>query len=352
MKYLVLATLLAACGSVSNQNDAGTGTADACVAETIEELCGTASCEPQTFTDRCGQTREVDCGACDAGLGCVVGTCKTPVCASFNFSVATLPAFSRTSPEIEDTLGAVTPDGSVVVTVPTTAPSTCGNYGVVISDEVAVGSGTYTGQDITTKLMGKTFIGQDGWAITSDGLTLIARAPDSKKFVQLTRSAKKLSDFTTAVEGPFTEINAALPASSIMFAPVISADGLEFLYTINTSPPSGTPTNSIYSAVRASTTDPFPVGTKLGAPLTDYAYASALSSDRLTVFVFDNFSGRVFTRTSTTGAWVNPNAPAPAPLLGGWQQKPLANCQRMFAMGNAAGVGGCLREDILLLTRQ
>jgi len=341
------ALLLCACGSVSDKPDAG-GSADACVPETDQELCGSSGCETASFTDRCGTTRSVDCGSCATGLGCVVNTCKTPVCTTFNYAVQTLATFSRTG--VEDTLGAATPDGSVIVLIPTATGSSCGAFTVSIADEIAPGSGTYNTQSITAALTGKTIVAQDSYAITTDGLTLIARSPDSTKWVQVSRSAKGMTDFGEPEETAFAQINAALPAGASVFAPVISADGLQFIYSVSVA--SNTAVSGIYSSVRTSTTVPFPAGAKLGAPISDYAYASALSSDRLTLFVFYAFSGRVFTRTSTSGDWVNPNAPADPPLLGGWQQKPLANCARMLAMGNAAGSGGCQNEDILVLNRQ
>ena len=65
--------------------------------------------------------------------------------------------------------------------------------------------------------------------------------------------------------------------------------------------------------------------------------------------MFDSFQGRVLTRTSTSGAFTNPNAPGPPPLLPHWQHKPLADCSKLVAMTSP---GGCQNEDIVLMTRQ
>jgi hypothetical protein len=69
----------------------------------------------------------------------------------------------------------------------------------------------------------------------------------------------------------------------------------------------------------------------------------------LALFVFDNFTGRVLTRKSTSQPFTNPNAPAAPPQIPAWQHKPLANCSKILAM---ASPGGCANEDVVLLTRQ
>jgi hypothetical protein len=74
-----------------------------------------------------------------------------------------------------------------------------------------------------------------------------------------------------------------------------------------------------------------------------------ISSDRLTLFVFDGFTSRVLTRLSTTAQFTNPNAPAAPPQIGGWDHKPLANCAKLIAMSSP---GGCANEDVVVLTRQ
>lgn len=352
IRWLLVSALLAACGDVADntKKDAGADApVDACVAETDTELCAAAeSCEMHAFTDRCGATRNVDCGTCTSGKGCVVGACKTPVCSSFNYASTTLTLFSVVN--VEDSLTAATPDFQTIVYIPT-GSGTCGSFQIVIADEIAPGSGTYNKQNITTLLATANMTtGQDSYTISADGLTLIGRNATNTAFLALKRSARGMTDFGTPDPVPFQTITdqvAAFGANARITGPVLSADGLQFLYSVVGA--TAATNNGIYSTERASATAAFPAGTKLGAPVSDYAFATALSSDRLTIFVFDNFQGRVFTRTSTTGAWVNPNAPAPAPVVSGWQHKPSADCSKLISM---ASPGGCANEDIKLHTRQ
>ncbi len=339
--------VLCACGSVSNdQPDAKIESIDACVPETDQTFCAnlTSACESHTAVDNCGVERTVDCGSCTGGQGCVVGTCKTPVCTTFDYATTTLTAFSRVS--IEDSLASATPDGQVILYVP--SASGCGAFQLVVADETAPGSGTYTQRDVTTAFQGMSLsTGQDSHAISADGLTIIARQADSKGFLSTKRSAINLIDFGTPSAVDFDAINAQVASNAGgLSGPVMSADGLQFVYSIFNVDAT---TDGIYSTVRTSTLVPFPAGTKMPPPVSDYSLATALSSDRLTLFVFYNFQGRVLTRLSTTQPFINPNAPADPPTLAGWQHKPLAACTKLLAMTSP---GGCANEDVVLLTRQ
>ena len=362
MQYLGAAFLiLAACGSVKATSDGGGGhdggvadapsRADACVSEADTTLCmqlGNA-CEVHAVADNCGTMRTVDCGACTGGQGCVVGQCKTPVCTTFAYTSATLGAVSRAS--LEDSLESATPDALVIVLEqePAGSPS-CGTYRVIVADEMPVGSGTYISHDLTDTLSGNgLFTAQEGHAITADGLTLVVPTVDRKRLMSTTRSALGMTDFGTPTDTDFAAINATIAGKSgTLSAPVISADGLELVYTIgnNTDTPS---LNGIYDAVRTSTSQPFPAGTKMPPPAADYSFAAGLSSDRLTLFVFDSFSSRVLTRTSTSQPFSNPNNPNPPPQITGWDHKPLADCSKLIA---TISPGGCAGEDIGVFTRQ
>ncbi|MEP7247874.1 MAG: hypothetical protein ABI885_29885, partial [Gammaproteobacteria bacterium] len=90
-------------------------------------------------------------------------------------------------------------------------------------------------------------------------------------------------------------------------------------------------------------------GTLLPSPVAENEFAVGISSDRLTLFMFHAFSSVVYTRKSTNGAWVNPNAPAAAPTIGGWEHKPLADCANLIGMSSP---GGCGTEGIFNYTRQ
>lgn len=350
MKFARLACLLfvSACGSVNDnqkQPDAAVPI-DACVPETDVAVCArlTSACESQTTMDNCGVSRTVDCGACMTGQGCVVGTCKTPVCSSFTYTTTTFAPFSRAG--VEDGMAAATPDGKVIVY--SQSQATCGAFAVILADEITTGSMSYVSRDITSVLSGASlYTGQEGHTITSDGLTLITRSSDSKRLLATTRSALNMTDFGTPSDTHFVAINAQVAGNAgTFFAPVISSDGLELVYSITGVDAN---VNGIYDSVRATPNVPFPAGTKMPEPAQQYPFATALSSDRLALFLFSNFTGRVLTRTSTSRPFVNPNVTGEPPALANWQHKPLAGCTKLVAM---ASPGGCANEDVVIMTRQ
>lgn len=348
---LIAAMSLAACGSVNPASpDANHGDADVCVPESDESFCarqaGGAACEVHADLDNCGVQRQADCGACAAGQGCVVGACQTPVCSTFDYGSVALTALSRAG--AEDTIAAATPDGQTIAILQTAMPATCGAFHLVLADEVTPGSGTYMLHDATAALQAlQLFTGRDGFAITTDGLTLVAHTSDGKRWSATTRSARHMVDFAAASEESFAQINAQIASTPGTFrAPVLSADGLELFYKVESS---DVAERGIYASVREATSAPFPPGTKQPSPVGDYEYPTGLSSDRLTLFVFDNFTGRVLQRTSTSAPFTNPNAPAAPPQIAGWDHKPLADCSKLVAMTSP---GGCAGEDLILLTRQ
>jgi hypothetical protein len=341
--------LWAACGSVSETKmDASSiDTPVACVPETDAELCtAAAGCEQRTFTDKCGMSREVDCGTCTGGMGCVVGTCKTPLCTTFNYQVANFPNMSRSG--VEDSIGGATPDAQVILYVQTAGTTGCGNYHLVVADEVTPGSGTYTQRDVsaTFTTLG-LFNGQDGYTITADGLTIVAMTADRKAFKATKRSAINMVDFGTASDADFVNINQQTMGNSDVFrSPTLSADGLEFWYSVLRT---GAPEVPYYS-VRTSTSVPFPAPTAAPAPVSTSTTPSGISADRLALFIWDgSFQGKVFTRASTSDPFTNPNAPAAPPTLTGWAQRPIANCTKLVGM---TSTGGCANEDVIVLTRQ
>jgi hypothetical protein len=352
MRFAVLFALCA-CGSVQGTPIDARG-ADACVPESDTEFCTKATaCEMHSGMDNCGVARNVDCGACTGGQGCVVGTCKTPVCGpSFTYARANYAPFTQAG--IEDSMGTATPDLKTIVYIKTLAPSSCGNYHVIIADETT--PGTYTQLDATSNFTASgLWTGQEEYAITADGLTIITVTANRKQLVAVKRSAVGVIDFGAPSTTDFAAINATLPTAEagVFFSPVLSADGLEFFYTI-IGYPSGDAKNGVFQSVRSSTSVPFPAPVKMPAPINDptdtgQGQLSAISSDRLAVFVFYNYGNRVFTRTSTSGQFTNPNGSSPPPLIPGWDHKPLADCSKLVGMYSP---GGCANEDVVLMTRQ
>ena len=353
MRHLgVCLLVLCACGSVSSNDkkDAAVVGMDTtmCVPQTDTELCAAQnSCEMKMLTDNCGTARSVDCGACGSGMGCVTGTCKVPECrAPFTYTTAGIPNMSR--PSVEDSIGAATPDARTILYVKTDSTGGCGLYHLVVADEVAPGSGTYTQRDAfaTFNTLG-LWNGQDGYAITADGLTVVTLSADRKTIVTTTRSAINMIDFGTAMPTWFANFSAlTMNTTKVFVGPVLSADGLEFwVSTYDTSTGAMLP----HYSVRTEPTSVFPAPTPAYAPITNYPAVEGISADRLTLIVFDNFTGRVLTRNSTSAQFTNPNAPALPPQLPAWDQKPLAGCNRMVAMTSP---GGCANEDVVLLTKQ
>ncbi len=185
-------------------------------------------------------------------------------------------------------------------------------------------------------------------ALTSDGLTLIVISADQTKLESAKRSELQLIDFDALSTADFDHVNAFVGGTAGKFrAPAISADGLELYYTINGL---GAASDGIYGSVRPRTTVPFPTGTRITALTTEYEYVSAISSDRLTLFLFKSFSSVIFNRPSTSAEWSNPNAPASPPSIGGWDHKPFADCRTLVATASSAS--GCVNQDIYFFYRQ
>jgi hypothetical protein len=342
----VCVLILSACGSVdSKKPDAGG--ADACVPETDTQFCSRMSnaCEMHSGMDNCGTPRNADCGACASGQGCVVGQCKTPVCSSFNYTSTNLAAFTQAG--IEDSIGGATPDARVILYVKTVG-GTCQAYHLMVADEMTPGSGTYNQQDASNAFIALgLFVGQEGYAISPDGLTIYTHTTDAKRFVSTKRSALNMIDFAAPSTADFDQINAFVTTDGKLRAPVISVDGLQFIFQVHSA--TDTTKNGIYESLRTSTSMPFPTPTKMPAPVNNYPFATGISSDRLTLFVFDNFQGRALVRLSTSAPFVNANAPAAPPAIAGWSHKPLTDCAKLIAMTSP---GGCANEDVIQLTRQ
>jgi hypothetical protein len=65
---------------------------------------------------------------------------------------------------------------------------------------------------------------------------------------------------------------------------------------------------------------------------------------------FKPWAGFVFTRTSTTAEFTNPNAPNAPPELAGWQHQPMADCVTLLATQSPGG--GWVMQDIFFQTRR
>jgi len=279
-----LTLALAACGSVANDSQPDAKQPDACVPQDDLEFCSAVNaCETHTGMDNCGATRTVDCGNCTGGKGCVVGTCQTPVCTSFDYATSSFPNMSRAG--VEDSIGGATPDAQTILYVQTAAATGCGIYQLIVADETSPGTGVYTQRDVSRTLTALgLFNGQDSYAITADGLSIIALSTDRKTLKMTKRSAINMVDFGTPTTIDFANISPQTTANNkVIISPTYSADGLELWYTLQDVTAGS---NEVFSSIRTSTSVPFPVGTPAPAPVSSYPLVSGISADRLTLFVF------------------------------------------------------------------
>jgi hypothetical protein len=323
---------------------------DVCVPETDEALCLRLAdrCEGVESTDNCGASRTVDCGACGGDKACVTGTCKVPTCSDLAFVTAgTNPFASFNRASVEDGLLAATHDARVIVYLQTPNASVCGNFKVMIADETAPGSGQYASLDATSVLGGHGFATSGGhlFDVAADGLSLVGVTTDNRQLMRTTRSARGAVDFGAPSAVEFAAINTLVSGDvdATLAGPVLAADGLELFYSISGLSDAE---NGLRHSVRASTSVAFPVGERLPPPASAYPLAVGVSSDRLALFVFDNFESVVFTRSSTSKPFVNPNAPAAPPRIASWAHRPVTDCSKLIAMASA---GGCQNEDLVLM---
>jgi hypothetical protein len=313
------------------------GAAGGCVPESDTQLCASLgkSCEMTSGTDNCGASRTVSCGTCPTGKGCVDQVCQTPVCTTFSYTDAVYTAGSVAGSE---DINIAASSGQTLVYGQSTA--TCGSFTVYIADETAPDSGTYTPRNLTPWLTSNNVITTE-LGISGDGLTLVVLSSDRTSLASAKRSALQLIDFNTPSSTDFTTVNGFLAGTTGQLStPVLSPDGRELYYTIGGI---STAVNGIYRALRPSGTGSFSAGSLVTVLTSDYQYVTGVSSDRLALFVFKGFGGFVFTRTSTSAEFVNPNAPNTPPQLAGWNHRPFQNCATLFSMTSP---GGCQNEDL------
>jgi hypothetical protein len=327
-------------GAMGDGNDADVR----CDPETDQAFCARLgkNCEMVMEADNCGVLRGANCGTCAGGMGCVDSVCKTPVCSSFIYSSAAYPPFSLAG--TADFAIATSSAGETILYGQSAQPD-CAMAVTYLADEITPGSRTYTSRSITSWLDAHGIVGQ---ALTGDGLGLITLSNDFKSFQIARRSALQLLDFGAPSAVDFKAVNAMLAGTTgLLRGGVISADGLEFCYTIFSG---GIAVDGIYCSKRAAVSSRFATGARLVAVDASYTDVTGISSDRLTLFVFKPWAGFVFTRNSTSAEFSNPNGANPPPQLAGWQHKPLADCATL--VGTHAPGGGCANQDIIFQTRR
>jgi hypothetical protein len=220
---------------------------------------------------------------------------------------------------------------------------------VYVVDELPPGSGVYQTLPVPP-VPGVDMSFEERVTMEVDGLTLIATSSDTRAFLTLRRSAPGRVDFGAPEAADFVDI--AVAGAQSVWAPAISADGLAFYYTVMSSPSAAT--DGIYESVRASTSLPFPAGTRMPAEIQSVAqYVNGISPDKLFLFVelrdsaYGGYATVVFSRAGVADPFTNPNAPNPPPRVPGLRSRPLAGCTKL---AGTCSPGGCTGEDVCTWT--
>jgi hypothetical protein len=343
--YLTLMLFITACGDIaptSHQDGGARDSGTSCVAETDPAFCTRvgATCEAATADDNCGVQRTAACGTCGGADACVANTCKAPVCSGFSFPNRTLVTALNDSMQ-QDAVVGVSSTGTTVLA----QRSACGGaFQTLLADSNGV---TLVPADISANsaLAGMLLSEEGTLALGADGLTIIGTSSDGTKFLSSSRTAVGTTTFATATGGDFAAL--AVTAPDRIDSPAISADGLAFYYRITGD--ANTTVNGIYETVRHTKTEPFPAGTQMPALVNQYQAVTAISSDRMTLFLATNaFTEVVLTRKSVTTPFANPNTPAPPPTVPGFRTRPLGDCQSVIATYT---VSGCTGEENAVYTK-
>lgn len=315
-----------------------------CVPETDAAFCARvgATCEDATREDNCGVVRTATCGTCSGTDACVANVCRAPICSTFSFPNRTLLSAPLNDPAQQDALAGVSADGKTVLWQ--RSPCYAKPFDLLIGDAT---SGTFVATNLTTQPEFATMaITQERTlALTADGLTIIGSSSDRTQFLQTTRTAVGVTAFGAASNVDFAALNVSAPTRIIF--PAISNDGLTFYFRMIDNPDSSL--NGLYETVRTSKTVPFPSATKMPGVVQSYESITAVSSDRMTLFVQNySFQMAALTRKSIKDAFANPNFPGPAPIPPGFRARPLGDCQAVIATYSEAG---CLGETLAIFTR-
>jgi hypothetical protein len=266
-----------------------------------------------------------------------------PVCSSFSFSTG--GAIDSLSVDGEqDVPAAVTPSGVTVLLQQ--RPDCVSDFVLSIADEISAGSGVYAPVDVTDAVLAAGLLAgpERTLTVTSDGLTILGVTSDGQHLAVTSRSAIGAGDFGA---GSGTGLEAlAVTLAQQLRDPVISADGLAVYYTLVDG--DNPDLAGVYESVRGSSDAAWPAGTRMPQVVQDQGIVTAISSDRLTLFLEQSFATSVLTRLTVDDPFANPNDPAPPPSLPGFRARPLADCATLIA---SCTVAGCPGEDICRFTR-
>lgn len=317
--------------------------AGACTAETDAQFCARlgATCEDVTREDNCGLVRTAACGACSGTDVCAANVCKPPVCSGFSFPAVTLIA-DLNAPGKQDAITGVSTDGKTVLWQ--RRDSCAASFQLLIADS---NGGAFVSADLSglSALAPMAITAEGTLALTADALTIIGASADRTQFLQSTRTSIGGTDFGPTSNADFAALTVAAP-TKIDF-PAISTDGLAFYYRMFGNPDASQ--NGLYETVRTSTAVPFPAARKMPGVVQNYALITAVSSDRMTLFVQNNsYQMAALTRKSVKAAFANPNFPGVTPMPPAFRTRPLGDCQAVIGTYTTSGCSG---EDIAVYAR-
>jgi hypothetical protein len=338
-------TSTTATGGSATGGSTTTTTTTACSPESDADLCTmlSATCDMATGKDNCGASRTVDCGACTGSNVCDSNACKAPVCASLIFGGGT-PIASAVTAEVQNMVAGITPDGSSMLIKRGTAANPCADYTVLIADAMPPNSMSYVLTQVTPPA-GMDLVNEEFATISDDGLEIIAANTAHTGFLGTVRSGPGKVDFGAPVGADY--VNIVATGTQVFYNPYLAPGQLAFYYQVGGD--TNAANNGIYEATRPTTSVPFDAGVLMPAPVQDYAYVTARSSDGMTLFVQDsNYGMAALTRTSLSQPFVNPNAPAAAPIIPGFRTRPLTTCTTLVGTCVPPGqpYGGCRGEQI------
>lgn len=316
--------------------------------ETDADLCARLdlNCGVAQGMDTCGLPRSVNCGGCTTA--CSPSNTCYPECA-FRTPAAQGTVVTG-NPTAQDVMASVSPTGEAILVVQASPFSGCGpQYSVAFStgDPVNGYSAAVENPEFAQ------FFHLDWGA--EQGFTY---APDvntaTPVVVGVAVGQRQFLVWRAAGQPPAEEMMAAVnadiaqhPPGTVVDAPVMSADGLTFLYRLMA--PGLEP--EVRMVDRPSLAAQFiPPGVILpnflGTPTIQYL-VTGISHDKLTLFLMDNFTTYVVERATLNRAFVNAG-PGMAPLVfpGYFRVKPLPGCNQLLANQTA---NGCPGEEVVLV---
>jgi hypothetical protein len=229
----------------------------------------------------------------------------------------------------QEALNGATPDGARLLYL---AGERCNLDNLYVADRT---EGGYTSTDLTPQLVGQDVHLREGCCtLDRDGRGIIIERASTGGLLYFPLDGTRLGKPDPS---PFAQIFVAGPKERA-YMPVLSADRRTLYFRVN-----GTPDHSgIYEAKRASTSEPFGVGTKLTGRATTYEYVSSVSDDERTMFMAAEYATRVLVRSGPEEIYSDLSPTIMPSRLPGWRAIPIDGCRRLIT---TITPGGCESEQ-------